>query len=85
MSKFIRWDHPDGERGAHGSRWVKDVGYEIPCVEVYALRFSKPELRIRLSDYKYHSNDEKHVTLCLDLDSAVEFANEILRLAAEIK
>lgn len=84
MDKFVRTDHYAGEKGAHGARWVTTAAGSGENIEVYGLRFADPGFRVTITSYTM-SNTPQHGRVCMDLDSAVEFATEILRLAAELR
>ena len=85
MEKYIRNDNPIGERGAFGSRWTLASEQRGDNIEVYGLKFENGGLRFSISDFRSGTNTPSHGCICMDLESALEFAAEIIRLADKVK
>ena len=84
--KYIRNDDPVGERGAYGSRWMlASPRQRADNVEVYGLKFGQGGLRISVTDYRSGTNTPHHACICMDLESALELATEIVRLVNEVQ
>lgn len=80
-NKFVR-NNPNGEHCGRGVRWVLASGQRGDHVEVYGLkRKTDPGIRISVSDYSLGTNTAAHGCICMDPESAIEFAEEIIRLA----
>lgn len=79
MMKFTRNDHPSGEAGAHGARWVGDERGDN--VETYA---TSNTVRISVTDHILRTLGGSHAVVNLDPVAALEFAAEITRQAVSL-
>jgi hypothetical protein len=84
MDKFIRDDHRDGAAGAHGPRWILATERRGDEVEVFGLKFGDGGLRLSVMDYSSGTNTPHFGCVCMDLASATELAEEILRQVKEV-
>jgi hypothetical protein len=83
--KYVRNDDPVGERGAHGSRWTLASGQRGDNVEVYGVKHQPGCLRISVTDFRSGTNTPSHGCICMDLESSLEFAAEIVRLVHQVR
>ncbi len=84
--KFVRNDHLGGEHCGRGVRWVLASGQRGDHVEVYGLKCrTDPGVRISISDYGLGTNTAAHSCICMNPESAIEFAEEIIRLARLVR